>query len=72
MKPATLAALIVAVLAIGVVAWGVSELHYRNCVNAAKAQTPERAPGPVIDGVPLGDISSARKRAIRGCSRLPF
>jgi hypothetical protein len=59
-------ALLVATIALA--AWGVGELHYRNCVNAAKAEgTSERQ----VDRAINGEHGATVTKRVAGCSRLP-
>jgi hypothetical protein len=72
---------VVATLALTLLAWAASELHYRACVSAAAARTPVKvlstSSGDGFGGGGGGGLSSAvsgasiRYRAVNGCSRLP-
>ena len=62
------AALVLAVVAVALLAWGAGEFHYRNCVNAAVAEHPAGEPDLYGDD-PTAD---ARRNAINRCSRLPW
>lgn len=61
----------VVVLALLGLFWVGSEMHYRNCVDAATASTPAPKPEPdlIVEGEET-DVS--RQRAVDACSRLPF
>jgi len=74
------AAAIVAVIAL---MWIGSEMHYRNCVNAAVASTPppQRQPTAsveqdienVLNGKPaIAAVETSRAQAVDACSRVPF
>jgi len=71
-------ALILGLLAVALLAWVGSELHYRSCVLAAEARTPVvvvRKPNQGRFGEGTTEAvrgQAARKRAIDRCSRLPF
>jgi hypothetical protein len=70
-------ALLVATIAVG--AWGVGELHYRNCVNAAKAEGTSDNPldraldGNVYDRLERlrGEHQATVSQRTAGCSRIP-
>lgn len=75
-----LAAIIVGLLIAATLAWGGSEFHYRNCIEAAESTHPvsrdwaeitrgenARGGGPKP---PRG--TAARRKAVDGCSHLPF
>ena len=68
-----LGAIAALILAVGVL-WGAGELHYRNCVDAAKAsgapnvETLQDKARRALAGESAGP--TVRER-IRGCSRLP-
>jgi hypothetical protein len=57
LKPLALA---LAVIAVAALLWGVGELHYRNCIEAAK-----QAANVSGFGDPVG-------HRVAGCSRLPW
>jgi hypothetical protein len=66
-------AVVVVALVIGAgVLWGAGELHYRSCVDAAEARTPIVKTRSTFGGVAIVSGRTARKRAVEGCSRLPF
>jgi hypothetical protein len=68
---------------LAVVIWGASEAHYGACVSAAEARHPVYV---VYERLALGGLlpqgqpktkqvavgAVARRRAVAGCSRLPF
>jgi hypothetical protein len=68
-------AIVLAVLAVAVLAWGAGELHYQGCIAHAEQAT---GTATVIPPERLGPTSTttgpsrARLRAVNGCSRLPF
>jgi hypothetical protein len=61
---------LLAVIAAGLL-WGAGEMHYDNCVNAAKARAE------AVDRTDAGSIlesvsGDALREGVEGCSRLPF
>lgn len=65
---------IVALLIVGSLLWIGSEMHYRNCIDAAKARTS----ADTVSTNPYDQLYAGRKptgesrpKAIKGCSRLP-
>lgn len=65
--------LIAAIFAIALL-WVASEMHYGNCVRAVSVTAPARPEGnrPLTEGY-FSDGGEARtRRALAGCSRLPF
>lgn len=60
------AVILIGLLLVAAVAWNAAELHYRNCVNTAKAITGSPATTSLIGPSPL------LIKKINGCSRLPF
>jgi hypothetical protein len=73
-----LVALLIGSALFAALAWIGSELHYRSCVLASEARTPvvvvrEPKQGGWGEGTTEAVRGqAARKRAIDGCSRLPF
>ena len=61
----------VVVLALLGLFWIGSEMHYRNCVDAATASTPDpkAVPDLILEDE---DFDYSRQQAIDACSRLPF
>lgn len=49
-----------------VLAWGVGELHYRNCLKAV--EVAYSGPSDILELLPGG----GRGDAVQDCSRLPF
>lgn len=64
------AALALAVITVALLAWGVGELHYRNCIERAAAiPIPEAEKDPGRDpGGAAGDVN----HILNECSRLPW
>ncbi|HVE67449.1 MAG TPA: hypothetical protein VNB64_02590 [Solirubrobacteraceae bacterium] len=75
-----LTVVVLAILTLGALLWIGGELHYRNCIDAAKAEV-STAPGADgwgrsgSGGWTLGDASgdAAQERSdrVQGCSRIP-
>ena len=61
--------LIVGLLVVAGLVWVGSELHYRNCIEAAKL-TPEQ--GGARGEFERFQGKSRRAEAAKGCSRVPF
>ena len=61
-----LAGLIVGLLIAASLAWGAGELHYRNCINAAKAEHE------ALEGIVRAVSGNDLRQRIRDCSRLPW
>jgi hypothetical protein len=62
-----LGAVIAAVIALSLL-WLASEEHYRGCVEAAQARTP----APTREFADVKPGGADRRKAVDGCSRLPF
>ncbi len=62
----TAAIAIVGLLIVGALAWNAAEMHYENCVEAAKARGTGSRAEAILEG---------RQRVaelVEGCSRLPW
>jgi hypothetical protein len=69
-----LAVLIAGLVLAAAIAWDAGERHYDNCVHKAEARTPIRTvqSGSIIGPRQTVMGLAARRRAVDGCSRLPF
>jgi hypothetical protein len=66
-------AVVLAVVALALLAWGAGEAHYQSCVARAEATTPGVTRSLLPNLTPsLQDEGEGRVRAVNGCSRLPF